>query len=134
MCRAAFIDPGILPRKVFQLNKLDKSIKLNEFRRKHIRMVQNGHLMQYKYCKTCAIMRPLRSTHCHDCDNCVLKFDHHCPWLGQCVSYYNYRLFFIFVFLINILTIFMIALSLVHIVVHVDESKKRTDPSFLVLI
>lgn len=38
------------------------------------------------FCTTCWLRRPFRAKHCRDCDRCVLKADHHCPFTGNCVG------------------------------------------------
>ncbi|XP_076830230.1 palmitoyltransferase ZDHHC16A isoform X2 [Brachyhypopomus gauderio] len=47
-------------------------------------------------CKKCVIPKPPRAHHCGICRTCVLKMDHHCPWLNNCVGHFNHRYFFCF--------------------------------------
>ncbi|XP_021747755.1 protein S-acyltransferase 10-like [Chenopodium quinoa] len=41
-------------------------------------------------CSYCNVLQPPRAKHCHDCDKCVLQFDHHCVWLGTCIGQGNH--------------------------------------------
>ncbi|GAA5957471.1 hypothetical protein JCM8115_001331 [Rhodotorula mucilaginosa] len=47
-----------------------------------------------RFCRKCNVPKPDRAHHCSACRRCVLKMDHHCPWLGGgCVGWANYKFF-----------------------------------------
>ncbi|KJH48320.1 DHHC zinc finger domain protein [Dictyocaulus viviparus] len=49
-----------------------------------------------RYCSKCKCIKPDRAHHCSICGHCILKFDHHCPWVNNCVNFYNYKFFLLF--------------------------------------
>ena len=76
-------DPGIIPRdsskEAFELLFVSST-------RQPIEEIVNGKVVKRKYCDTCRHHRPLRCSHCSICNNCIDRFDHHCPWIGQCIG------------------------------------------------
>ncbi|KAI8375817.1 DHHC palmitoyltransferase-domain-containing protein [Blakeslea trispora] len=51
-----------------------------------------------RFCKKCNAYKPPRAHHCRQCGQCVLRMDHHCPWIANCVGFGNYSYFVRFVF------------------------------------
>jgi len=48
-----------------------------------------------RHCKWCAKYKPDRCHHCRVCQTCILKMDHHCPWIYNCVGFKNHKYFFL---------------------------------------
>uniref|UniRef100_A0A8C4YX53 Palmitoyltransferase n=1 Tax=Gadus morhua TaxID=8049 RepID=A0A8C4YX53_GADMO len=125
LLRASFSDPGVLPRATpDEAADLERQIGNYSPRGPgyrtppRTREVQiNGQTVKLKYCFTCKIFRPPRTSHCSLCDNCVERFDHHCPWVGNCVGRRNYRYFYLFIVSLSCLTLFIFSFVVTHVVV-----------------
>lgn len=64
-----------------------------------------------RYCEKCKAIKPDRCHHCSVCGQCVLKMDHHCPWVNNCVCFANYKFFVLFLGYAFVYCLFVAATS-----------------------
>ena len=66
-------------------------------------------------CPECEVLRTPRSKHCAICNRCVERFDHHCPWINNCVGVNNHNSFLVFIVILLTVLVLIIASSVTMI-------------------
>ncbi|RXW25323.1 hypothetical protein EST38_g516 [Candolleomyces aberdarensis] len=66
-----------------------------------------------KWCRKCWAPKPERAHHCSICGRCVMKMDHHCPWLGSaCIGHRTYPAFVHFLTCAALLAIYIATIAM----------------------
>uniref|UniRef100_F7BHB8 Palmitoyltransferase n=1 Tax=Ciona intestinalis TaxID=7719 RepID=F7BHB8_CIOIN len=95
---------------------------------------KNVCLEPHQRCGLCGLQRPVRARHCRECKHCVRKFDHHCPWVTNCVGERNHRWFWCFITLEVIMLCWSISISVSGYQSAPESSNWATQNVILLLI
>jgi len=90
-------DPGFLARNTDDYHRSIKQIAYyDEWKSHRANASDDAGPDILRLCHTCRSVRPLRAKHCRICDRCVAQFDHHCPYIYNCVGLRNRGWFLVF--------------------------------------
>jgi palmitoyltransferase len=84
-------------------------------------------------CPECKVIRSARSRHCAICNRCVERFDHHCPWINNCVGIKNHNAFMLFLWSIWTKILFNIgavSYSLLNFYLNFDDAPHIDESDF----
>ncbi|XP_074651025.1 uncharacterized protein LOC141905858 isoform X2 [Tubulanus polymorphus] len=98
-------DPGFLPQNVPEYDMAIKQVA-------HYDEWKQGINPLSRLCHTCRTVKPLRSKHCRICNRCVKHFDHHCPYIYNCVGHGNRVWFLVFVCMVNLMCLIAFYMSI----------------------
>jgi len=86
-----------------------------------------------RFCKGCRAQKPDRAHHCRVCERCVLKMDHHCPWIMNCIGLRNHKFFFLSV-VYAVLDCYFISCTVLESVQHAASEETTPLNRFLLVL
>ncbi|KAI0978329.1 hypothetical protein GJ496_001985 [Pomphorhynchus laevis] len=115
---ACRIDPGFYPSNINEGHNEFPNGPASLHTGTNRELLVRGIRIRTKWCTTCEFYRPPRCSHCSECDRCVEQFDHHCPWLNNCVGRRNYPYFFRFLSLLTVHALVVCAVSIFVVLIN----------------
>ncbi|XP_060613515.2 palmitoyltransferase ZDHHC12 [Anolis sagrei] len=83
----SLMDPGFVHEQKKESGSKEQEI---------IAFPQDVPEVRLRRCGYCMLKQPMRAKHCRECRHCVRRYDHHCPWIENCVGERNHRLFVLY--------------------------------------
>jgi len=120
LLRTTFGNPGRVPVNIEE-----------QLRSGSLEVKTNG---EKRYCNKCLKAKPDRCHHCSVCDKCTLKMDHHCPWVGNCVGWGNYKFFVLFLTYTVVLCAVVTLCLIPFVIEHLTSDVANTSGDIQILV
>lgn len=93
--KCILVSPGTVPNETAWLRAKEKQEEDPD--EKGVVLLESKRSGDARHCKWCTKFKPDRCHHCRVCRVCVLRMDHHCPWIYNCVGFHNHKYFILLV-------------------------------------
>mmetsp|Transcript_19808 Transcript_19808/g.29307 ORF Transcript_19808/g.29307 Transcript_19808/m.29307 type:complete len:379 (-) Transcript_19808:185-1321(-) len=83
-----------------------------------------------RWCHRCNTFKPVRAHHCSICRRCIVKMDHHCPWMNNCIGIGNHKFFLQFIGYTFLLCIYSLVLVIFRYLNCIGMLGKKSDSTY----
>lgn len=104
-----------------ELNKKQARELARFVRRRKLKIITRNSHGQIAACFWCQLVQPDRCYHCHQCNRCILKRDHHCPWFNTCVGFVNQKYYLLLLVYVQVYLIVGLASKTVSMLRNSDS-------------
>lgn len=108
LTKCILTDPGTIPdAKGWELRTEGEDSQADDEKKggAMVELLEKKHTGERRHCKWCLKYKPDRCHHCRICNICILRMDHHCPWVYNCIGFRNHKYFFLLLVYASIDTI-----------------------------
>lgn len=97
-----------------------KKINLRKFYEYLDKAIKEERNIDY-FCFYCRCLWSSSAVHCKTCEKCVEGFDHHCPFINNCIGHNNRWNFIVFLFTAFLYTISAVSNGAQSLIIAIDN-------------
>ncbi|KAF8108571.1 hypothetical protein N665_0108s0104 [Sinapis alba] len=126
-----FTDPGVVPPNWRPATDEERGESDPLTSLEFVGLQTDSSNPRVRFCRKCNQPKPPRCHHCSVCSRCVLKMDHHCVWVVNCVGALNYKYFLLFLFYTFLETTLVTLVLMPHFIAFFSDEEIPGTPGTL---